>query len=144
MITYETKIEIDQPSNIVFDNLMDMDKSKQWMTGLEDIKITEGKLGEVGSKLQLTFNEKGKRIIFDEQLVHIKPNESFGLKLENKQVSMTSEVHLKNFKSNTELLMINGVQGKGLMMKLILPFFKKAMIKKQTNDLQNLKQMIEK
>ncbi len=145
MVTYETKIKIDRPIEEVYRVMSDQSKSTKWLTGLKEVKpITEnGSMMEKGAKSQYIFMERGKEIMFEEELLDIHPPSKFSYRLESAQVTVNAETHLKQLNGRTEVLIINGVKGKGFMMKIFMPFFKATMIKRQNGDLQNLKKLIE-
>lgn len=143
MMTFETQVRIKKPVDEVFALLCDLDKSKDWMAGLEDIELTSGSLGEVGSRLKLVFNEGGRSIMFDEELLTIKENESFSFRLNSADIEMTTEIYLKRVDTKTEILMINVVKGKRFFMKLMMPFMRKVMVDRQMKDLGSLKTLME-
>ena len=63
--------------------------------------------------------------------------------MEGGGVFTEGEVYLQEQQGNTRILMKNKVCGKSWFMKLFLPLMKGMMKRRQRNDLENLKKLVE-
>ncbi len=144
MVTYETRIEIEKSLELVYDVISDHSVIHQWLTGLKEVKPLNDLLNEPGAKFQYLFKENGREVVFEEELLSIEPPFQFSYRLESKQILMEAQTRLRSIDGGgTEVLMLNEVRPKGLVMRLLLPLLKRSMIRRQLNDLRSLKRLIE-
>ena len=99
--------------------------------------------GKAGFKASYIFEERGREVIFQEVVTAVEPYRSFQQKMEGGGVFTEGEVYLQEQQGNTRILMKNKVWGKSWFMKLFLPLMKGMMKRRQRNDLENLKKLVE-
>lgn len=143
MAEFQTKIQVNQPVAEVFAKFMDIDNMGKWLTGFKKIETVSGNPGDVGSKYKLTFEEKGKEIVMDEEVLEVKENEKFVFRMEMPQMSSHSDVEFHSVNSGTEVVSSTTVEGKGFMWKLAIPMMKSQMKKRQEQDFNKLKALLE-
>lgn len=144
MTTYETNIVIPQSIEKVYTLISDPERACDWITGLKTIELQRGNHNEVGSITKYVFHERGKDVVFMEELLSIEHNSHFSFRLDSEHVVMENETRLKAIGADrTKVMMSNGVKGKGFFMKLLMPLMKKSMINRQQKDLANLKGLLE-
>ena len=143
MARITSSLTIDASVEKVWKNFMDTGRSTQWLTGLESIETLEGKPEEVGSKHQLTFNENGRRQTFIETVTSVDPLKHYAFTLDHQGMGSKVIVYLQEKGSSTILTQQVDFYGKKLMWKLLLPFLKGQMRKRQETDLHQLKDFIE-
>lgn len=143
MVTYNTQIEIPRSVKEVYAVISDYKKAPQWITGLKQIDILSGTPGREGAKSKYTFEERGKEVIFYEKMVEVQPESYFIYRLQSDAVNMEAKTALEPRNGHTVVKMNNKVQGNSFLMKLVLPFMKGMMKKRQLQDLQQLKALLE-
>lgn len=143
MTTYETSVTIRKPLKETYDIIADYEKAPQWITGLKAVEPLEGTPGEAGSKANYIFEERGREIVFHEEVTAVEPYRSFRQRMEGGGVATEGEVHFQEQQGKTRILMKNKVWGRSWFMKLFLPLMKGMMRRRQMNDLENLKRLVE-
>lgn len=143
MVVYETQIKIDRPVKEVYAAMNSYEKAPQWITGLKKVEALSGTPGQAGSKSKYIFEERGKEVIFYEKILEVQPESYFTYHLTSDAVNVEAKTVLKPSDNGTVVQMHNKVSGNGLMMKLAMPLMKGVMKKRQEQDLQQLKAMIE-
>lgn len=143
MISYQVKIAINQSTEKIFAAISDYQSTHKWITGLQKIEPLSGTPGESGFKSKYTFEENGRTVIFHEEVLQVKPNESMQYRMESDSIVLNSEIYFKNISGRTEILMLNQAKGKTFFMKLMLPLFKGMMRKRHEQDFAKFKALVE-
>lgn len=143
MVVYNTQIEIDRPVKDVYAVMSNIDKASQWITGLKKVEPLSGTPGQVGFESKYTFEERGKEVVFYEKILEVVPESHFSFHLRSDGIDMETKTVLKAQDGGTIVQMNNKVKANGLIMKLALPLMKGVMKKRQNQDLQQLKQLVE-
>ncbi|MCO6477540.1 MAG: SRPBCC family protein [Phaeodactylibacter sp.] len=126
-----------------YDVIADYEKAPQWITGLKKVEPLEGTPGKAGFVANYIFEERGRKVIFHEEVTVVEPYNFFQQKMEGGGLATEGKVHFQEQQGDTRILMKNKVWGKSLLMKLFLPLMKGMMKRRQMNDLQNLKLLVE-
>ena len=144
MAKFSVSIEVDKPIQHCWDILMDESRMAEWAIGFKSVETIEGEPMTVGSKNRMVFEERGKEIVFIETIMVIDPPREFTFDLDhelmNSTVSMTFEslgAERSRLSSYTE-----GRPPK-LLFKIMMPFMVPQMKKRQFQQLENLKAMME-
>lgn len=143
MVVYDTQIEIARPVKEVYAVISNPEKATEWITGLKKIEAISGTPGQVGAESKYTFEERGKEVVFYEKMLEVQPESHFSFHLTSDAVDMESKTVLKSNGDRTIVQMHNKVNGNNLMTKLALPLMKGVMKKRQMQDLQQLKHLVE-
>ena len=138
-----TSITINESIEKVWDIFMDESKMKLWMSHLENFETIKGQPGKVGSQFKVKFNENGRETIFLEKVTAVKPNELYAFKMIHNALESDVEVRLTTKNGQTQLSQLVDMKAKKLSWKFLLPLMKGQMIKRQNQDLQKLKALIE-
>ena len=135
MIKFETRTTVHCPSPKVYEVLMNLELLPQWLTGLKKVEPLSGVPGEEGFIANYIFEERGKEIVFREEVISITPGAKFTYVLESDAIWMEATTRLENKNSETEIVTSNKVKAKKWMMNLLLPFLKGMMKKRQNEDM---------
>lgn len=144
MVTYSTTINIEKSLSEVYAYMSDLDKAPEWITGLERTELLEGAPGKANTSVKYYFRENGKIVEFFERVISVIPEKKIASDMENKLVTLRSIIDFTALDGQkTRVQIHNEVRGKGLLMRLFLPFTKGMMTKRQNQDLGNLKAKLE-
>ncbi len=144
MANYTTEILLNKPANLVYDVLSDLDATKKWMQGLQEATLVSGEVGKAGTTIDYTFLERGKEVLFSETVITVIKNKKIASNLESKHVRIRIIIDLVSLSPDrTKIKIYNDVKGKTFGMKLMLPFFKGMMKKRQLEDFNRFKKILE-
>lgn len=118
-VEYGSVIEINKPLKETWAVFMDDAKMDQWLEGMQDMKLVEGKMNETGSKYTFKFNEDGNLVDMKQTLTKVVPNERFEMTLASEGMMSTDMVVTFEEKdANTTILNSHSVaQGEGMFMR---------------------------
>lgn len=144
MSKFSVSLEVDKPIQHCWDILMDESRMAEWAIGFKSIETIEGEPMTVGSKHRMVFEERGKEVVFIETVRVIDPPREFTFDLDhevmNSTVSMTFEsVGAKR----TRLVSYTDGHPTKLLLKIMMPFMVPQMKKRQFQQLENLKAIME-
>lgn len=134
---------INAPAEVVWENLMNPENLKHWLTGFVSAEHLTGEAGEPGSTSKLKFVEGGREIEVLETVLFNKLHQQYTFSMEHKSFSAESDFRLVSFGNRTELIQTVNFRPKGFFMKLLLPLLKGQMKKRNLNELLKLKNFIE-
>ena len=100
-ISYETRLEINKPRDVVWKYFTDETKMSEWLDGFQKIELISGNKNEVGSQYRMTFVEDGREIVMTETVKEFNPGERFAFHLENEVISVDSEITLTDVEGKT-------------------------------------------
>lgn len=143
MISYITTTTIQQPIEQVYALLSDESKVNLWLKGLQKIETISGTPGEAGFKGKYTFMENNRTVIFHEEITAVEPGRSFSARMQSDDLIMEGHTQLEDLGGSTRLTVHQKVKGKSFFMKLMMPFLKGMMRKRQAEDFYRFKQLAE-
>ncbi len=143
MISYTTTTEIEKPIDQVYALLSDETKVNLWIKGLVKLETINGIPGQVGFQGKYTFYENNRTVIFYEEITAVEPGRSFSAQMDSDGLTMEGHTLLEDLGGSTRLGVQQKVKGKSLFMKLMLPFLKGMMRKRQEEDFIRFKQLAE-
>lgn len=143
MLSYQTKTFVNRPVKEVYADIMNIDKVPLWLTGLQKLEPISGTPGEVGFKSRYTFVENGRTAVFEEVITAVEPRQFFSFLLESKEFQIEVTTQLEAQGQGTQIIVSNKVKAKSLMMKLMSPFLKGMMKKRQQEDFARFKALVE-
>ena len=142
-ISYQNSVSIAKPVEEVYRFLADYQNAPQWITGLKQVEATGGVPGQAGFRSKYTFDENGREVIFDEEVLAVEPGHSFKFVLNGQGLTMLTGMTLEASGNSTLLKMDNEVTPASFTMRAMLPFLKGMMQSRHEADLQRLKQFLE-
>lgn len=139
-----SKLTINKPVKVVWNFFDNPDNMKLWLTGFQKFEPISGTPGEVGAKSKHTYLDRGRTIELIEEITKKVPLKEFHGMLTH--ASMTSAIQ-NTFDSQgtaTSITCEADIQFKSLPFKLLSPLMKGMFQKRQDNDLNTFKTLIEK
>lgn len=142
-INYESSIEIEKPVVLVYNMFTNSNLLDDWLTGFQKIEQIEGKQGTIGSKYLLTWKKDDDSITETENVVDIREYERLIISGERETMWVLSTIKFRSYDSITEVTFLRSVKGKNPVWRSLLPFYKSQMEQELTDDLMNLKIVLE-
>jgi uncharacterized protein YndB with AHSA1/START domain len=143
MLTQSTVI-INRPIKEVWEFFKDPNNLKLWLGGFQRYEQVSGTPGTVGAKAKHYFIERGKELVLDEEIIEVIPEKKFLGTLGSSMMVNTVTNYFNDLGNNkTEYSLSSDTQFKGFFWKQVGPLMKGEFKKRQENDLQKLKQVLE-
>ena len=140
----QTTVIINRPVKEVWAFFKNPDTLKLWLGGFQRFEQVSGTPGTVGAKAKHYFLEKGKDLVMDEEIIEVIPEKKFVGTLSSPMMVNTVTNYFNDLGNNqTEYSLSSDTQFKGFFWKQIGPLMKSEFKKRQENDLQRLKQVLE-
>ena len=139
----KSTITINAPAEKVWENLMNPENLKHWLTGFLSAEHLAGNLGEAGSTSKLRFMERDKEVEILETVLFSKLHQQYTFSMAHDSFSAESDFRLVSFGHRTELIQTVHFHPKNFFFKLFLPIIKGAMKKRNLTELLKLKNFIE-
>lgn len=144
MSKFSVSLEVDKPIQHCWDILMDESRMAEWAIGFQSIETIEGEPMTVGSKHRMVFEERGKELVFIETVKVIDPPREFTFDLDHEVMNSTVSMTFESVGAERTLLS-NHTDGRPtkLLLKIMMPFMVPQMKKRQFQQLENLKAIME-
>jgi uncharacterized protein YndB with AHSA1/START domain len=143
MLTQSTVI-INRPIKEVWEFFKDPNNLKLWLGGFQRYEQVSGTPGTVGAKAKHYFIERGKELVLDEEIIEVIPEKKFLGILGSPMMVNTVTNYFNDFGNDqTEYSLSSDTQFKGFFWKQVGPLMKGEFKKRQENDLQKLKRVLE-
>ena len=140
----QTTIIINRSIKEVWAFFKNPDTLKLWLGGFQRFEQLSGTPGTVGAKAKHYFLERGKDLVMDEEIIEVIPEKKFVGTLSSPMMVNTVTNYFNDLGNNqTEYSLSSDTQFKGFFWKQIGPLMKSEFKKRQENDLQRLKQVLE-
>ena len=144
MAKFSVSIEVDKPIQHCWDILMDESRMAEWAIGFKSVETIEGEPMTVGSKNRMVFEERGKEIVFIETIMVIDPPREFTFDLDHELMNSTVSMTFESLGAEmTRLSTYTEGRPPKLLFKIMMPFMVPQMKKRQFQQLENLKAMME-
>ena len=144
MAKFSVSIEVDKPIQHCWDILMDESRMAEWAIGFKSVETIEGEPLTVGSKNRMLFEERGKEIVFIETVRVIDPPREFTFDLDHEVMNSTVSMALESIGAErTRLFTHTEGRPPKLLFKIMMPFMVPQMKKRQFQQLENLKTIME-
>ena len=144
MSKFSVSLEVDKPIQHCWDILMDESRMAEWAIGFQSIETIEGEPMTVGSKHRMVFEERGKELVFIETVKVIDPPREFTFDLDHEVMNSTVSMTLESVGAErTRLVSYTDGRPTKLLLKIMMPFMVPQMKKRQFQQLENLKAIME-
>jgi Polyketide cyclase / dehydrase and lipid transport len=141
--TNTATVEIDAPPDAVFPWLADSGRRCEWMSALvESEPLTDGPL-QVGSRFRDVFEDYGKRVELEAELVHVDPPWCQTVRLEAKSFEATSSQRLEAVDGGTRLTAVIETRYTSRAARLLASVVTRHAQARLESDLARLKRLIE-
>lgn len=143
MLTRSTVI-INRPVKEVWEFFKDPNNLNLWLGGFQRFEQVSGAPRTVGAKAKHYFLDRGKELVLDEEILEVIPEKKFLATLGSPMMVNTVTNYFNDLGDNkTEYSLSSDTQFKGFFWKQVGPLLKSEFKKRQENDLQKLKQVLE-
>ena len=144
MSKFSVSLEVDKPIQHCWDILMDESRMAEWAIGFQSIETIEGEPMTVGSKHRMVFEERGKELVFIETVKVIDPPREFTFDLDHEVMNSTVSMTCESVGAERTLLSSH-TEGRPtkLLLKIMMPFMVPQMKRRQFQQLENLKAIME-
>ena len=144
MSKFSVSIEVDKPIQHCWDIFMDESRMAEWAIGFKSVETIEGERMTVGSKHRFVFEERGKEVVFIETVRVIDPPREFSFDFDHEVMNSTVSMTFESVGAERTRLS-NYTEGRPpkLLLKIMMPFMVPQMKKRQFQQLENLKAMME-
>ncbi len=144
MAKFSVSIEVDKQIQHCWDILMDESRMGEWAIGFRSVETIEGEPMTVGSKNRMVFEERGKEIVFIETIMVIDPPREFTFDLDHELMNSTVSMTFESLGAErTRLVSYTEGRPPKLLFKIMMPFMVPQMKKRQFQQLENLKAIME-
>ena len=144
MAKFSVSLEVDKPIQHCWDILMDESRMAEWAIGFQSIETIEGEPMTVGSKHRMVFEERGKELVFIETVRVIDPPREFTFDLDHEVMNSTVSMTFESVGAErTRLVSYTEGRPTKLLLRIMMPFMVPQMKKRQFQQLENLKAIME-
>jgi len=142
-VVSEFRIEIDRPLKDVYAAFNNPANMPRWLEGLQRTEQISGTPGQVGSKMKQIYLERGRIVEMVETMTAHEPMKYMSGNLE--APGMNCAIHIEFVDKGTTSVVVarTEMQSRGLMMRLMLPFIRGTVRKRQSGDLHRFKTKLE-
>lgn len=140
---FEYQVEIHRPLSEVYRAFKDPDNLPRWLTGLQRTVPVSGTPGEVGSVTKQIYLERGRVVEMIETITAHEPERLFAGTLDAPGMQADMRVDFIDGGDSTTVRFQTDFNARSFLMRLMLPFMKGAIRKRQAGDLETFKQMVE-
>ena len=140
----QTTVFINKPVKEVWEFFKNPDNLKLWLGGFQRVEHISGIPGTAGAKAKHYFLERGKELVLDEEIMEVIPEKKIAATLGSPMMVNTVTNYFNDLgNKQTEYSLSSDTQFKGFFWKQVGPLMKGEFKKRQENDLQKLKQVLE-
>jgi uncharacterized protein YndB with AHSA1/START domain len=141
-ISYDIEIEIDRPTNEVFQALTDSILLPQWVNGLKSSKLTNGRPRASGAVYSIVIQDGDQTVAFEETIVRIEPDSVLFYMLESKTFNGTVLIKCQETLEKTVLTAHTTLEGNLWFIKSLLPLIKQSIFERKYSDYNNFKSLL--
>lgn len=143
-VTYENKVEINEPRDVVWKYFNDTDKMGEWLKGFKKIETISGKPNGVGSKYKLYFVDQGNEIVMYETVTAFKDKEFISFRLDHEILSSDVEIRITESNGRTVIHQKVHSVGSNIFWRTIFAFTVSDFEENAQESLDKLKSNVEK
>ena len=144
MSKFSVSVEVDKPIQHCWAILMDESRMAEWAIGFKSAETIEGEPMTVGSKHRMVFEERGKEGVFIETITVIDPPREFSFDFDHEVMNSTVSMTFESVGAErTRLSSYTDGRPTKLLLKIMMPFMVPQMKKRQFQQLENLKAIME-
>ena len=143
MVKVQTQIDVNRPVEEAWTKFNDESKLGDWLTGFKELETVSGEPLTVGSVHKMTFVERGKDLVMMETVTAVKENEEFSFELDHARMRSDVSVTFEPTADGLRITQTSDVAGKGVLWKVMVAVMRPFMNKRQKEQFDSLKRMIE-
>jgi len=139
----EFRIEIDRPLKDVYAAFNNPDNLPRWISGLQRTEPISGTPGQVGARTRQIYLERGRTVELIETITAHEPMKRFAGEIDGQGVNCAIHVEFADRGRSTLVVARCDVRSRSFMLSLMLPFIKSSIRKRQGNDFERFKSLLE-
>ena len=143
MPTIKASVEIARSPETVAEAFLDPANAVYWTTDLERFEIISREPGEVGSVAHLHYIQDGRPYVLEDVLEEMIPNQYFKSSVTGGGLKAQVETWLEEIDDGTEVKIRWSGSGSTLLMRIILPFMRGAILNQTKKELAAFKTLVE-
>ena len=140
---FDHEILIHKPLDEVYAAFDNPENMPRWLTGLQRTEQISGEPGQVGSVSKQIYLERGRIVEMIETITAHEPGRSFAGTLEAPGMKGTLRVAFEDRGDSTVLRFSGDFKGCSLIMRLLMPFMRGSINRRQVGDLETFKRLVE-
>jgi hypothetical protein len=142
--TVEANITIRRRPEAVTRVILDPTRTVLWTSDLERFEVVSGEPGLVGSVALLHYRRGNRRYVMEDTLLEAEPNRRYVSRVHGQGLSAQVETLLTQEGGDGTLVTVRWTgRGTQLLMRLLLPFMRRAVARGALRDLTSLKRLVE-
>lgn len=143
MTKFQVHVFINRPPDIVDGALMDPENMTQWTSGLEKFEVVKGTPGEAGALARLHYVERGRTHIMEDVLEYAEPGKRYISRVSGGGMTARVETVLEPSGGGTEMKMSWEGTGGSIVMRVMIRFLRRVIMRRAKADLTTLKNLVE-
>jgi len=144
MTRFNIKIEINSPIEQVYAAFVDWVRAPLWRRGLTGVKLVSGVHGRPGSKQRFKCIRNGNPATFDEIITDLVVNEACYFRTDHERMYCLANVLFRERDGGTRMTSSVHAYGRGMFWRLVVPFMKGNLRRRQQADFELFKAYLEK
>lgn len=142
-VTVRTSVVIDRPPEAIVRVILDAEKAPLWTSDLERFEVLSRTPDLVGSKARLHYRQGESRYVMEEEMLAVEPDRRYLSRVTGDALEAEVETQLTPTNGGTEVSIRWTGAGKPLLVRLALPFMRRAIRRQAHADLMKLKEFVE-
>lgn len=143
-VYYEREVIVNKPAEEAWAVMSDESNLPKWIKGFKRTEHISGKANSVGAVSKVYIQENDKEMVMEETVTSVIPNEELGMTFTMDFMDMDYHMSFKEKEGKTYIKTRSKTTGNGIFAKSLISFMTGSMKAQEGENLNTLKQLIEK